>query len=254
MVGPSYYLNSEQHPEQPAVKRRKSSSPLTALCPSEMDHECDIGRDAIRRFADCTFWSWKVGSTLHFWRWGTGPEKEYAKDGMESYILGPMPKNKQVARTPKGDKYELYIPKIRSIIEKGYVRPGTVTNLTDYFDVPKPGDIHLVYNGTSCGLNNMLWAPSFWLPTPDSALNVMDFMSHSVDLDFGEMFLNFPNPKLLQPVSGVDFTPFRKGLADLLVPDDKDKKAWLAESKTCWLRWKRNWMGATPSPHSSARF
>ena len=53
----------------------------------------------------------------------------------------------------------LYLAKFSNIITKGYVttaldptspKPvsGFVKNLTDYFGIPKPDDIWMVYNGT----------------------------------------------------------------------------------------------------------
>jgi hypothetical protein len=39
----------------------------------------------------------------------------------------------------------------------------------DFFAVEKYSDIRLVYNGMSCGLNEALWAPNFWLPLPSTA-------------------------------------------------------------------------------------
>jgi hypothetical protein len=44
-----------------------------------------------------------------------------------------------------------------------------IKSVIDYFEVPKDDDICLVYNGSSCGLNDCLWAPNFWLPMPGAA-------------------------------------------------------------------------------------
>jgi hypothetical protein len=105
------------------------------------------------------------------------------------------------------------------------------------------------------------------LPTPDTALNLLDFGSHSVDLDLGEMFLNFPLAQELRQESGIDLTPFRTDLNDLVGDRTRKKKPKVELTKeervsmeeeerkhTLWLRWERNWMGARPSPHSSVRF
>jgi hypothetical protein len=61
--------------------------------------------------------------------------------------------------------------------------------------------LRLVYNGRSCGLNNVTWAPNFWLPTAWSAIRLLDFNYYSVDLDLGEMFLNVPLHHILQPTT-----------------------------------------------------
>ena len=93
--------------------------------------------------------------------------------------------------------------KIGDVRKKHYITPisKTVSDV-DYFGVPKgigPDetilDIRLVYNGTSCGLNEAVWAPNFWLPTADKAIRQLCFSYWSVDLDLGECFLisRYPN-------------------------------------------------------------
>jgi hypothetical protein len=106
----------------------------------------------------------------------------------------------------------LVLQKLRAIIHRGYIAPGHVRSLVDYFAVPKGGDIRLVYNGASCGFNSSIWAPSFWLPFPKSALHTLDFGYYSIDLDFGEMFLNFPLHASLKPYSGIDLSPYKADL------------------------------------------
>jgi hypothetical protein len=45
-------------------------------------------------------------------------------------------------------------------------------NLLHYFAVPKgEADIRVVFNGTSCGLNDALWSPNFYLPTAREQLD-----------------------------------------------------------------------------------
>jgi hypothetical protein len=62
----------------------------------------------------------------------------------------------------------------------------------DFFEVDKDSDIRLFYNGTSCGLNNALWAPNFFLPTPATVARALGFGYYMIDINLGEMFLNFP--------------------------------------------------------------
>jgi hypothetical protein len=73
----------------------------------------------------------------------------------------------------------------------GYINPCNIQSLTDCFDVPKGENIRMVYNGTSSGLNDALWAP-FYLPSAESASSLINYSSFCVYLDLGEMFLNFP--------------------------------------------------------------
>ena len=61
-------------------------------------------------------------------------------------------------------------PKIEKVIKRRYMaRVSTgikLKSLIKYFAVPKGlEDIRIVYDGTASGLNDAVWAPSFWLPT-----------------------------------------------------------------------------------------
>jgi hypothetical protein len=166
---------------------------------------------------------------------------DLAKEGMKPFVTSSLPKSHKKARRPPPEKFDLVASKLKTIVERGYVQPGYVRSLTDYFDVPKGEDIRLVYNGSSCGLNAAVWAPNFWLPYPRTALRSLDYNYYSVDMDLGEMFLNFPLHTTMQPYAGIDLTPFLEHLG-------------LDKRKSGWLRWTRNWMGARPSPYSSVRF
>jgi hypothetical protein len=107
-----------------------------------------------------------------------------------------------------------------------------IMSYIDYFGVPKADDICVVYNGASCGLNKTVWAPNFWLPTAKSATRVLNFNYCRVDLDLGEMFLNFPLPLMFWAFSGIDLTPFKEALGFGHV-----------SNKDFQLRWERYWMG-----------
>ena len=107
----------------------------------------------------------------------------------------------------------------------------------------------MVYDGTSSGLNEALWAPSFWLPTSESALRMYDYDSYCVDVDLGEMFLNFPMDPAIRPHAGVDLSQFtREFWSDALSPK-KTKK----DQTTHWEMWGRMFMGMSPSPFNSVR-
>ena len=99
----------------------------------------------------------------------------------------------------------------------------------------------MVYDGTSSGFNNWVWAPSFSLPTIESMLRSVDHQTWLGDLDVGEQFLNFPLCDEAQLYCGVDLTPY--------FPDE------LKEGQTkLWERWTRCLMGAKPSPYQAIRF
>jgi hypothetical protein len=169
-----------------------------------------------------------------------------ARDRMRAWIKEALPSHKHAAKRPKTEQFEKYLPKFQKILERGYVVPSKhIKSLTDYFDVPKDNDIRLVYNGTSCGLNWSLWAPNFWLPTAKRAIRFLGFGYFSVDIDLGEMFLNFPLPAILWEYSGVDLSSFRKALEELM------KATFLARF---WVCWEKCWIGLRPSPYMAIRF
>jgi hypothetical protein len=156
-------------------------------------------------------------------------------------VQAKLPNWKRKARKPSEQKLPLIAEKLKTIIEKGYIAPGHVSSFADFFDVPKGQDIRLVYNGTSCGLNQALRSPRFWLPFPRTELRQLDYNYFSADMDFGEMFLNFPLHKSLQDFSGIDLTHYKSALG-------------LENSSPSHYRWTRNWMGAWSSPYSSVRY
>lgn len=95
--------------------------------------------------------------------------------------------------------------KINKVRERGCIVPGDVKLLTGFSAVPKgEGDIRIVYDATACGLNNALWAPSFFLPTIDSILRNADSGTWFGDIDLGEMFLNYFLDEEMRAWAGVD--------------------------------------------------
>jgi hypothetical protein len=192
-----------------------------------------VGADAISKFSRSTWFQWTYGSTLFFWRWGR--HKVVARDGFSPFIHSTLPSYTTPAKRPKKDKIKLLVPKFKLILERGYVQPGPIRSFIDYFEVPKADDIRLVYNGSSCGLYSSLWAPNFWLPTARTALRSLDFNYFSVDMDLGDMFLNFPLHSTLQSYSGIDLTPLKEPLG-------------ITTPGPYHVHWTRCWMGAKPSP------
>jgi hypothetical protein len=160
-----------------------------------------------------------------------GPDLLLARDGIPPFIIGAFPQFQRHARIPVLSKIPMYIPKFESIINKVYIEPGRVISLTNYFDVPKSdADVCLVYDGTTCGLNNSLWTPNVGLPTPASAIRVLDFNYYSANLDLGDMYLNYPLHPSLRLYSGVDHTPFKEGLG-------------VNKPSVLWYCWNWIWMG-----------
>jgi hypothetical protein len=95
----------------------------------------------------------------------------------------------------------------------------------------------MVYDASACGLNSVLFAPWFALPTINSMIRTLDGGYWCADKDFGEMFLNFWLHEDLKKFCGVDLTGF--------FPEELEGFS----RKTIWLRWCRLAMGLTPSPY-----
>ena len=114
-------------------------------------------------------------------------------------------------------------------------------SLISVFDVPKgKDDIRLVYNGSSSGLNDAVWAPWFSLPTVDSHLRAVDESTFMSDNDVKEMFLTFMMDPVIRPYSGVDLTT--------LFPEEV-----LCAGLVLWVLWERLFMGFRPSPYLTTR-
>jgi hypothetical protein len=129
---------------------------------------------------------------------------------------------------------------------------ATISSLMSFFSIPKVTvyneemgeddvlDIQMVYNCLSCGLNQVLWAPWFGLPTSEQMLRMVDMGYWGGDNDYGEMFLNWWLHKVLQPYCGVDLTAH---FADKLTTD--------RGRKVIWEVWTRPAMGLRPSPYQT---
>jgi hypothetical protein len=186
--------------------------------------------------ASSTWWGWPKGSRIFFWRWP--PEsRKIARDGFPSWLKDEFP----VYRVPQRFEHvevtrRQVAEKLLDVFMKGYIAPGLVKSLTSYFSVPKgEGDIRMVYDGTKCGLNKILWVPSFSLPDVDTLLSLVEESSWMGDIDIGEMFLNFPLDKHLQAYCGVDLKPYLPQFAS-------------------WVMWVRCAMGLKPSPYVAIRY
>lgn len=113
---------------------------------------------------------------MFFWRWSAHLH-DWARDGHPVYLdtnaLPPytraQPREHNMAVKVKVKE------KVDKFIKRGYLYPGTAFSLVSYFTVPKgEGNVHLVFNGAKSGLNKVIWAPSFTLPTIDSLLPMLE--------------------------------------------------------------------------------
>jgi len=161
--------------------------------------------DALRRSANASWLEWLEGSASFFWNWGVEYQRGL-RDGQPHFITGPFPQFLQLQKGHKDPaKHELMRAKVVQVRKQGYILPGKVVGGTHYFCVNKgEDDIRMVYNGTSCGLNDVLWAPRFGLPTVKQPLRDLLAGYCQCDLDVGEQFLNFSLHMDLREYSGLD--------------------------------------------------
>ena len=195
---------SEKHNIKGGIKRESTMT-------QTFFNDLEAGRRALHSYMGGSFQAWDNGSTLLFWRW---PNADLARDGFLPYIRRHLPRNKTKAQVKSVQSKELMFPKLAKYIKRGYLQwidSKQVQNYMDYFAVPKgKDDIRMVFNGTSCGLNDETWSSSFWLPMSNTMTRCLSYNYKAVDVDLGEMFLNFPVHCSIYKVLGLDLTPFRE--------------------------------------------
>jgi hypothetical protein len=145
-------------------------------------------------------------------------------------------------------KHDLMWAKVVQVRKRGYISPSQVSGGTHYFCVDKGlDDIRMVDNGTSCGLNDVLWAPWFCLPMVKQTHWSLLPDYHQCNLDISEQFLNFLLHQDLREYLGVDVREVR-----FLDPKDSN---WEADrGPGPWERWERNWMGLQDSLYRSLQW
>ena len=209
--------------------------------PEFLEAAAEAARDAISRAADASWWEWPAGSRPFFWNW---PEEvqEMMMIGLRWWMReGFVPKEKK-QRAPSNPKHRLKMAeKLKTVRGKGYLEKGVIIAFMFFFDVPKGiDDIRMVYDGTGSGLNDVLWAPWFILPTVDSLLRALVPGTYTSDNDVGEMFLNFMLHEEMRKLCGVDLT-------DFFPEEDPNYGDKVAE------RWSRPAMGLRPSPYTAVK-
>lgn len=146
---------------------------------SDIFKDGKVGTDALRRILGATWWSWEAGSTLLFWRWAMNIRKE-ARDGtIFPWKIPPFPRYVLPQRYSKDQREkDLMIETVRDPDFKQYIDDGYVRSLSTFFCIPKGDqDIRIVYDMTKCGLNACLWSPRFYMPTPDSVFDSIEYES-----------------------------------------------------------------------------
>ena len=220
------WIHHERMPSGSKTKRHNG-----VLDPAyEFFRDCKVGRDAVRRLANASWWGWDDGSTLLFWRWPKR-HRRAVRDGTKLFVKKEKLPHYFKRQLWPGDPIHRIkmMEKLGKVKERGYIQPGEVNSLTGFFAVPKDEeDIRIVYDATACGLNEALWAPNFALPTIDSVLRNASQDSWFSDIDLGEMFLNYFLDEDVRQFAGVDVRE-------------------MGGAK--WERWERMLMGFRPSPY-----
>ena len=104
--------------------------------------------------------------------------------------------------------------------------------------VEKVDDARMVYNGTSSGLNEVLWAPHFMLPTMSTQMREIQLGTNMGDINIGEIFLNFIMHKSLRHFWGVDVKHIQS--------EDPKLVDWKSQRCSDWECWCRYMMGIRP--------
>jgi hypothetical protein len=148
-----------------------------------------VGLDVLGRSANASWFEWLVGSASFFWNWGERYQRLIC-NGQPHYTTGPfLPFLKPQQRHKDPVKHELMQDKVVQVRKQDYILPGKITGGTQFFCVDKGlDDIRMVYNGTSCGLNEVLWAPRFGLPTVKQTLRALLVGYLQCDLNVSELF------------------------------------------------------------------
>jgi hypothetical protein len=165
----------------------------------------------VYRAAGSSWWDWDEGSAPFYWRWPR-EYQETIQERLEIWFWGEKPRWRRAQWVEKDpETLKKVIGKISKVQKRKYIAPGHVWLLTDFFCGPKVDrDIRMVYNGTLSGLNDVLWVPSFPLPTVDILLRSVHLGMWMADTDLEEMFLNFVLHESLRELAGVDVTHYRK--------------------------------------------
>ena len=231
-------------------RNRKGNIAIGDKMHEELKRDLEQGTQAVTRASFASYWDWDGGSSLFFWRWPVEFMEE-ARDGTRPFVMGKLPRYRSGQRWPKDKAMRQAMEeKWKTIISRGYVGFGPVVSLTGSFPVPKgEDDIRMVYDATKCGLNEVLWAPNFFLPTIDTTLRHVDTSSWFGDIDLGEQFLNFSLHPSIRQYAGIDISAIKDSLKEI----NGFPASRLDQKGRIFMRWERCLMGLRSSPYNVIR-
>ncbi len=218
----------------------------------ELGRDVTLGRAVLSQVLSGTWWDWSKGSSLIFWRWNGPDQVRAARDGMSIFVQRPLPRGRQLKPLNLNlEQKTLVADKLESMKLKSYLEPGFVSNALHFFAVPKgDSDIRVVFDGTSSGLNETLWAPNFYLPTAQAAALNVSYSSWMSDMDCGEMFHNFFMDRRVRKCAGLRID---KIMTSEAVPQRRYGAGETRLQGPNYLRWTRLFMGMRPSPYIAVR-
>lgn len=162
--------------------------------------------ECVERCRNSTWWDWKRGSRLLFWRWGHLWQRE-ARDGAKGLHTGWPPPRKKFPKVPVTEAWirEKDLDKLRALISKGYLEVGPCTLVVPRFPVPKGDeDIRVVWDFKRNGFNAMMYTPWFFLLRPSSYARKVEVGTHGGDCDVKEQFHNYLLHEHERPYAGVE--------------------------------------------------
>jgi len=125
--------------------------------------------DCLQRACSANWFEWSDGSRLFFWRWPIERQQE-ARDGhpVRHFYMPPRcPRARTLGNLEPWMK-DLVPVQLRKFLSRRYLLPGGRLMVAIlYFPVEKAGgtDIRLVWDETSSGVNDSVFAPRFFMPS-----------------------------------------------------------------------------------------
>ena len=136
------------------------------------DNVLKSGLRAILKVNGASFWEWDKGSSLFFWRFPRHYQ-EAARTGIAPMFDSNPPQNNYRQELIKDANIKEKVrEKVKKVLDKGYIKLvdlDLIEAFMHFFHVRKgEKDIRMVYDASKSGLNSLIWAPWFALPTAES--------------------------------------------------------------------------------------
>jgi hypothetical protein len=208
---------------------------------TEIDQDQEAITNMLWHLTHTSWFEFNAGSRLVHFRFPERYRKE-ARDGVKTFFERPVPTTRKSQPIIEDEKIRVKMKeKIGKVLKRRYLPPSDslVKSYIKYFAVPKgEDDIRMMYDATANKLNEVVWVPTFWLPTIDLLVRAVGLTSWMTGRDVGDMFLNYQLHEDVKPFTGVDLTSLYDG------PEDPGLRMAV---------WDRNLMGFAASPYNSIK-